>query len=81
MPAPQNINQLITELSEAYDSVKRDPRRANQVKEMANTAGKIIQACAVTIEYAHMRRERPELPFMAGSTSLPSVRQLPEAGQ
>lgn len=64
MPAPQNIDQLRTELLNAYEWVKTDPRRAAQVKEMANTAGKVIGTLKVQLEYASLRAEKPTIPFL-----------------
>ena len=60
----KNITQLREELCDAYLWVKDDPRRANQVKEMANTAGKIIASVTIQLEYCHLRKEKPEIDFL-----------------
>lgn len=66
-----DINQLRDELIEAYDTVKRDPRRANQVKEQVNAAGKILGTLKAQMEYAMMRGEEPDIPFMGKTTGKP----------
>lgn len=63
-----DINELREELIAAYDWVKTDPRRANQVKEMVNAAGKILGTVKAQIEYAMLKGEEPDIPFM-GKTS------------
>ena len=61
---PENINELRSQLLEAFDWVRSDPRRANQVKEMTNTAGKILVSIRTEVEYCLLRGEEPEIPFM-----------------
>lgn len=68
MKTPKDINELRDELLTAYEWVKSDPRRANQVKEMANTAGKVLGTLKLQLEYAAMKGEEPDIPFM-GKTS------------
>ena len=68
MSRAKDINDLRDQLLDAYDEVKRDPRRANQVKEMANAAGKILGSLKLQMEYAALRGEEPDIPFM-GPTS------------
>lgn len=59
-----NITELRTDLLEAYEMLKADPRRLNQVAELSNTAGKIIASAKVEMEYCAMRGEKPEIPFI-----------------
>jgi hypothetical protein len=35
------------------------------VKELSNAAGKIIGTCKVQIEYAHARKEVPNIEFLS----------------
>ena len=51
MPKITNNNELRRDLLEAYELLKADPRRLNQVAELANTAGKVIAATKLEIEY------------------------------
>jgi hypothetical protein len=60
----KNIEELRKELCEAYMWVKDDPRRAAQVKEMSNTAGKIISSIQVELKNALQRKEKPEIAFL-----------------
>jgi hypothetical protein len=66
MAKPKNIHELRDQLLDAYDWVKADPRRSNQVKEMANTAGKVIGTLKLELEYAMLRHEKPSIPFLTG---------------
>lgn len=68
MPKPKDINELRDQLLDAFDWVKADPRRANQVKEMVNAAGKILGTVKAQMEYSLMKGEEPEIPFL-GKTS------------
>ena len=68
MPKPKDINELREQLLEAFDWVKNDPRRANQVKEMTNAAGKILGTVKAQLEYAVIKGEEPEIEFL-GKTS------------
>lgn len=71
MKHPSNIDELNQELAEAFSWVKDDPRRANQVKEMANTAGKIINALKLKLVYAALRGEEPDIPFLGPTSGRP----------
>lgn len=64
MSKPANITELRDSLLDAYEWVKEDPRRANQVKEMTNAAGKAISTIKMELEYANLRKEKPEIPFL-----------------
>lgn len=67
MPKITNNNELRTDLLEAYEMLKADPRRINQVAELANTAGKVIAASKLQIEYELYRKkvkDFPKLDFM-----------------
>lgn len=67
----KDINDLRQELITAFEWVKADPRRANQVKEMTNAAGKIISSIGIQLEYASMRREEPDIPFLGKTSGKP----------
>lgn len=67
MPKITNMNQLRGDLLEAYELLKGDPRRLNQVAELANTAGKVIAASKLQMEYELYRKkvkDFPKLDFM-----------------
>lgn len=71
MATPKDINELRTQLLDAFDWVKADPRRANQVKEMTNSAGKILGTIKAQMEYAVLRGEEPEIPFLGKTSGRP----------
>ena len=64
MPTAKNIEELRAELLTAFDWVKSDPRRAVQVKEMTNAAGKIIGTLKLELEYSMLRKEVPSITFL-----------------
>ncbi len=66
MATPKSIEELRQGLLDAYEWVKTDPRRANQVKEMTNAAGKIIGTLKVELEYAMLRGNKPLIEFLGG---------------
>lgn len=79
MPKPRDINELRDQLLDAFDWVKADPRRANQVKEMVNAAGKILGTVKAQIDYAMIKGEEPEIPFLgktSGKALKPTARLL-----
>jgi hypothetical protein len=78
MSKPKNIEELRDELITAYEWVKQDPRRANQVKEMTNAAGKVINTLKVQLEYAMLRGERPMIDFLNGFADLKNVTDTPK---
>lgn len=68
MPKPKDINELREQMLDAFDMVMKDPRRANQVKEATNAAGKILGTLKAQLEYAVLKGEEPDIPFL-GKTS------------
>jgi hypothetical protein len=68
---PNNITDLREQLLEAFAWVKTDPRRANQVKEMTNAAGKIIGTLKTELEYCILRGEIPDIAFMGKTSGKP----------
>lgn len=71
MATPKDITELREQLLDAFEWVKQDPRRANQVKEMVNAAGKAIASVKVQLEYALLRGEQPEISFLGKTTGKP----------
>jgi hypothetical protein len=64
MPRINNINELRKDLIDAYEMLKADPKRLNQVAELANTAGKVLNSVKIELEYAHLRKDRPVIAFL-----------------
>ena len=71
MSKPKDMTELRDQLLDAFESLKGDPRRVIQVKELTNTAGKIIGTAKSQMEYALMRGEEPEIPFMGKTSGRP----------
>ena len=59
-----HISDLTTELSALYHSLKDGTIEVKIATEMNNTAGKIINAQRVQLEYAELRKEQPDISFM-----------------
>lgn len=60
----KHISELTTELSALYDGLKNGSIDVKVATEMNNTAGKIINAQRVQLEYAELRKEQPDIDFM-----------------
>ena len=61
----QHISELTKELSELYEGLKSGAIDVKVATEMNNTAGKIINAQRVQLEYAELRKEQPNIQFMS----------------
>lgn len=59
-----HISELTKELSELYEGLKNGTIETKVATEMNNTAGKIINAQRVQLEYADLRKEQPDIDFM-----------------
>ena len=60
----KHISELTTELSELYEGLKTGAVDVKVAAELNNTAGKIIHAQRVQLEYAELRKEQPDIDFM-----------------
>ena len=60
----KHISELTTELSALYEGLKNGTMDVKIATEMNNTAGKIINAQRVQLEYADLRKEQPDIDFM-----------------
>ena len=64
----KHISELTKELSELYEGLKNGTIETKVATEMNNTAGKIINAQRVQLEYADLRKEQPDIDFMKTKT-------------
>ena len=64
----KHISELTTELSALYEGLKNGAIDVKIAAEMNNTAGKIINAQRVQLEYAELRKEQPDIDFMKTKT-------------
>ena len=60
----KHISELTIQLSDLYEELKNSTIDVKIAAEMNNTAGKIIHAQRVQLEYAALRKEEPEIAFM-----------------
>jgi len=60
----KHISELTTELSALYEGLKNGTIETKIAAEINNTAGKIIHAQRVQLEYAELRKEQPDISFM-----------------
>ena len=68
MSRPKDITELRDALLDSFEQLRLDPKRMLQARELTNEAGKIISTVKAQLEYALLRGEEPEIPFM-GKTS------------
>ena len=61
----QNITELRTSLADNYESMKAKTMDLKMGKELANTAGKIINSLKVELEYNSMMDFKKEIPFLS----------------
>ena len=61
----KHISELTTELSSLYEGLKNGTVDVKVATEMNNTAGKIINAQRVQLEYAELRKEQPNIDCMS----------------
>ena len=66
----KHISELTAELSFLYEGLKNGTVDVKVATEMNNTAGKIINAQRVQLEYADLRKEQPDIEFMKTQKSL-----------
>jgi len=60
----KHISELTVQLSDLYEGLKNGTIETKIAAEMNNTAGKIIHAQRVQLEYAELRKEQPDISFM-----------------
>ena len=60
----KNITELRANLADNYESMKAKTMDLKMGKELANTAGKIINSLKVELEYNSMMDIKKEIPFL-----------------
>lgn len=61
---PETITELRDDLLEMYAEIGKGRIQLGMAKEKCNAAGKIIKSAAVQVEYAALRKETPNIPFL-----------------
>lgn len=67
----QNITELRESLTANYTQLKAGKMGINIAKELANTAGKIINSCKVELEYNQLMGTKPKIAFLEPSQTIP----------
>lgn len=60
-----NVHDLESELINLFNDIKNDVISPKKAAEMNNSAGKIINLQKIKLEYASLRKEKPEIPFLS----------------
>lgn len=63
----KSITDLTANLADLYKDLKDGTIDVKVASEMNNTAGKIINAQKVQLEYAALRKVTPNIPFLDGA--------------
>ena len=60
----KNVEALRTKLIDVFEGIEAGLVRSVVAKEMNNCAGKIINSLKTQLEYAALRKEKPDIPFL-----------------
>ncbi len=63
----KHITELENMIGDMMDALMKDPKRVCQAKEIANLAGKMLNAQRQSMDYANMHGKKQILPFMERS--------------
>lgn len=63
----KNIEELRTNLCKLFNDLQAGAIDSAKAKEMNNSAGKVISTAKAQIEYYALRKEAPNIPFLASS--------------
>ena len=61
---PTNVTELRDDLCRMYYEIGEGMVKFLMAKEKSNAAGKIIKSVGVQLEYAKLRKEAPNIPFV-----------------
>lgn len=61
---PANVTALRDDMCQVYAEVRAGLIEIDRAKEVSNAAGKILKSVAVQLEYAKLRKEKPNIPFV-----------------
>jgi hypothetical protein len=61
--SPATLTDLRLSLADVFRELRDGEIKGDAAKELANVAGKIIKSVAVQVEYAALRKEKPDIPF------------------
>jgi len=61
----KDVEELRGQLSEVFAGLKAGTIKPKEAAELANLAGKMINSAKVQVEYFALRKEAPEINFLA----------------
>jgi len=59
------ITDLRDDLQKVYESLRNNTMEVKEAVEINNTTGKIISSAKIQLAYHSLRKEKPEIPFIA----------------
>ena len=65
----ENMAELTEKLAQYVHDLETDAIQVKKASELFNGMGKIVNAQKVLLEYASLRREKPNIPFLEISKS------------
>jgi hypothetical protein len=60
----ENMTDLVTDLADVYEKLRNGTIAPKEAKEINNTAGKIINASKVQLDYMAIRNNIPRIEFL-----------------
>jgi len=60
----KTANQMTIEAQAVFDDLRNGTIKHKEGAEMVNAIGKMIGLAKVQLEYAHLRQEKPNIPFL-----------------
>lgn len=64
MKTPTNAKELRNNLLDAYSELRSDQISIKAAAEVSNLAGKITGTIKLQLEYAKLRKEKPDIEFL-----------------
>ena len=63
----KHITDIRKEVIDVFESLKNGTIDAKVASEMLNAAGKVTAMCHLQIKYHSLRKESPDMPFIASN--------------
>mgnify|MGYP003443615263 CR=1 FL=1 len=63
----ENAEKLRSELSKVFNDLKAGSIKSKDAAELANLAGKMISSAKIQVEYYALRKETPDIPWLAST--------------
>lgn len=63
----KTANEMTIEAQAVFNELRSGQIKHKEAAEMVNAIGKMIGLAKIQLEYAHLRQEKPEIPFLVGN--------------